>query len=625
MPTSIRDWQKHGVTLKVELATSGSLIVGSNETKIPFNTGGSYGAPVGWRTGELNTADYEPYPGSESMHNHTTSGGLYSTSSKGVALTSRWGGIWSNPTWVWPVTPGHRYQVGAQVRQMAGKALTVRRILVQVAASPAGPWVHYINPSLVWLGTEWEDVSYTGPAMPAGMTVARILLLGANPPAATLTEWGLQWQNLYLREMDLETPPLTWVDITCDVQAMNVRYGRERFTNRYDVSTMQLDMLNTSGKYTYHENHPLNLAPGRQVRVTATYEGIEYPLAFHVIDSLTDGYSMDGHVVSRWSLTDPTAILSNKTVASSQLPPGSQKGGGRINAVLDQIGYLPRLIDEGNFFMRNIEASGRSLRDEAGVTADSEGGNFFADREGNCVYKDRDWNAEDSNLNTVTADLVGQPHWGDMPQVDEIPTDPDAPLICINELQTSWSLDRVVNIVSLANAGGTAQEYVNEASMKQYGPFTYQRHDFVNSTSGYILDQRAADIMTGYSDPVLRVNSVAYAPGVSGAWDWTLAAFLNWMVRVWYSHPTEDWGYAVCVHIQSIEHRISPKDWLTTLVVDLPASFRELEWSDHGWDMDEWDATYWDQTDVEDYAKWSSDYYWSDPLSLWGPRQGVPV
>jgi len=623
MPTSIRDWQKHGVTLKVELATSGSLIVGNNETKIPFNTGGSYGAPVGWRPGQWNQSTDDIYAGSETLYNHTTSAGVYSCSAKNATPpTGRWAGIWSDPTWVWPVTPGHRYQIGVQARQMAGKAQSLHQEIMMVAASAAGPWVDYIDPATAYASTEWEDISYTGPAMPADKTVARLMLV-CSYPSVSVSEFGVQWQGLYMRELDLEAPPLTWVDITCDVQAMNVRYGRERFTNRYDVSTMQLDMLNTSGKYTYHQNHPLNLAPGRQVRVTATYEGIEYPLAFHVLDSLTDGYSIDGHVISRWSLTDPTAILSNKTTASSVLAFGSQKAGGRINTILDQIGYLPRLIDEGNFYMQHIVASGRSLRDEAGITADSEGGNFFADRLGNVVYKDRDWQAEDSNLNTVTADLVGQPHWGDMPQVDEIPTDPEAPLICFNELQTGWSLDRVINIVSLANVNGTVQEFVDEASMKKYGPFTYTRHDFVTNSTN--LPIRAADIMTGYADPVLRVNSVAYAPGVSGAWEWTLAAFLNWMVRVWYSHPTEDWGYAVCVHIQSIEHRISPKDWLTTLVVDLPASFRELEWSDHGWDMDEWDGTLWDQTDVEDYAKWSSDYYWSDPLSLWGPRQGVPV
>ena len=181
-----------------------------------------------------------------------------------------------------------------------------------------------------------------------------------------------------------------------------------------------------------------------------------------------------------------------------------------------------------------------------------------------------------------------------MPIVDDTPTAPGAPLICTRELVTDWSLARVVNLVTLAKAGGNAQTFEDKTSQKQYGPHTYQRLDFVLENDSD-LPIRAADIMSNYTDPVLRVNSVAYAPGVSGAWEWTLGVFLNWLVRVWYSHPTEFWGFAVCVHIQSVEHRITPDDWYTTLTVDLPESFTEVVWAPtSGWDAGIWDEALWD-------------------------------
>lgn len=617
MTASLRDWQLHGVTIKVELATSGGLIVGGNKTDIPFNTGGTAGAPVGWRPGEY--FNQEPVAGSEANYNFTTTGGLFSVSAKTVPTSRKEAGIWSNPTWVWPVTPGYRYQAGVQCRQMAGKAASERTLLMETSANSTGPWSYYIASTSAAL-TDFEDILITGGVVPAGRAFMRLMVFGSCP-AGNLGLWGAQFQNLYIRQLDLAPPPLTWVDVTCDVKALGVRYGRERFTNRYDVSTMTLEMLNTDGKYSFHEPHELGLAPGRQVRVTATYKGVTYPMAFHVLDSLTDGYSMDGQVVSRWALVDPTSVLSNATVATNQAP--YIKGGPRIGLLLDQVGYIPRQLDAGNFYMQNVVASGRSIRDEAGITADSEGGNFFADRVGQCVYKDRDWQAEDSNLNQVTADLVGYDHGGTaMPIVDDVPTQAGAPIICISELTTDWSLARVVNLVSLANAGGAVREYVNADSMKQYGPATYQRHDFVLLNDGN-LDDRAADIMTGYADPVLRVNSVGFAPGLSGApWEWTLGAFLNWLVRVWYSHPSNFWGYAVCVHIQSIEHRITPTDWVTVLSVDLPESFTELEWvTVNGWDAGLWDEVLWDQGNEKAGALWDEGFRWAPAttnVAKWG-------
>ena len=605
---SIRDWQWHGVELKVELATSGSLIVGGNQTDWPFTTGGEYGAPYGWDAGEYSSGN----AGNEGAYNWTTSAGVFSVSPKTTPTVSRSAGIWGQP---FSVIPGRRYQVGCQVRQMAGKATSVRSVTLERSKDKVS-WTYFTGSQGLPALTDWEDVLVTSVAALPEYVWGRLYLLG-GPPITQLVNWGVQFQNLYVNELDLAPDPIEWTDVTCDVRDIAVRYGRERFTNRYDVSTLQLDLLNTEGKYSYHNPHPLGLRPGRQVRVTATYKGVTYPVAFHVLDSIVDAFSMDGQVISRWQCVDPTSVLSNANVQTTQGSIG--KGGTRINQLLDQIGYIPRLIDAGNWNMQGIAASGRSIRDEAGLTADSEGGNFFADRQGNCVYKDRDWRAEDSNLREVTADIVAYPHpGGSMPIVDQVPTKSTAPIVCVNEYVTDWSLARVINMVSLANAGGTAQEFIDEESFKAYGPATYQRHDFV-LWSDSDLSTRAADIMGGYSDPVLRVNSVSFAPGQSVAWEWTLGAFLNWLVRVWYTHPTNYWGYAVCVHIQSIEHRISPTDWTTSLTVDLPESFAELEWlSANGWDQGEWDLAIWDQGEEPVGALWDNGYRWDNPTTKWG-------
>lgn len=605
------------MTLKVELATEGSLVLGSNQTNFPFKTGGEYGAPFGWDAGQY----YGGNNGNESYYNWTTYDDTGITSISPKSATATGAALWQLN--YFPLVPGYRYQVGVQCRQMDGKPATIRNLTMERSTNGT-TWSFYASVNEGSCLNQWEDLLAQGNAVPANYIYGRIMLFNRSNPGGTVAEWGGQWRQLYVKQMDLTPPPITWTDITCDVQGMEIRHGRERFTNRYDVGTLTLDLVNNDGKYSYHNPHPLNLRPGRQVRVTATYQGVEYPQAFMVLDSIDDTMNLSGLVISRWQCRDATSVLSNQNVSSGYAP--AMKSGARIGILLDQVGYAPRALDAGVYAMQNIFAKGSSIRDECGLTADSEGGNFFADRTGQAVYKDRTWQDTDVNLQQVTADLLAMPHEdGPMPPVDDVPTMADAPIICTREFVTDWSMARVVNIVSLANVGGTAREYLDTDSIKANGPATYQRHDFV-LFDDYNLDNRAADIMTGFSDPVVRVNSITFAPGLADAWKWTLGSFLNWLVRIWYNHPTEKWGYAVCLHVQSVIHRISLHDWETMLTVDLPQSFVELDFaSNYGWDQGLWDEAVWDQGEDEHGALWSSGYVWgkTNPNGYMNPSVGI--
>jgi hypothetical protein len=214
------------------------------------------------------------------------------------------------------------------------------------------------------------------------------------------------------------------------------------------------------------------------------------------------------------------------------------------------------------------------------------------------VYKDRRWLTVDPNLYQVTANLSAFPNSrGPLPPpVDGIADQPGAPTVCISELATDWSMDRVVNIVHLANAHGSQQSFVDTTSLKTYGPHTYQRLDFVLSpTATPNLATRANDLMSGYATPLLRVNQVQFSPALAEAWPWTLAVFLNWLVRVWYTHPRNGWGYEVVTHVQSVQHTITPTDWTVRLSVDQPSTFVAFQRSEVGWDAGRWDQNRWDE------------------------------
>lgn len=609
MVRSIRDWRHHGVDIKVELATQGDLVSGGNETDFPFQTGGVGGAPFGWTATPhgvgITLADL----------NFTTALGVASISNNRAVNQTVQGGRIVGP--ILNLNVGSRYQIGVQGRRMDSKAACVWQIFLETFNETTQTWGAILNVANINAADSWADTVGTT-ANPLTWPRCRITI-GVSS-SAQMALWGAQWQGLFVREIIPVEPITDWLDITCDVRSIHTRYGRERYTQRYDVSTLTVELLNDDGQYTYKNPHPLNLRPGRQVRVTATHEGVTYPIAYHIVDSIGATYTLDGHAYTQLSCVDPTSLLADKATKASSGGQGGGLSGTRVDLLIDQVGYQLRKLDPGQFFTQGIVASDSSVRDEVGVTADSEGGSVFADRDGYIVYKDRNWSATDSRLTTVMADVYGMPRALGRPIVDLVPTDPDAPLIEYSELSTDWSMDRVVNFVELANRGGTVQTFVNDESFKANGPRTYQRLDFVLFRDD-ALPLRAADLMDNWGDPVLRINSVSFSPGLSegeNVWPFCLSVFLNWAVRVWYAHPLNNWGYATVTHIQSVQHSIGLDDWEVVCTLDLPISFVELFTGAIGWDVDGWDLNVWDNESADAGAYWNSGQSWSDPNTKWG-------
>jgi hypothetical protein len=209
-----------------------------------------------------------------------------------------------------------------------------------------------------------------------------------------------------------------------------------------------------------------------------------------------------------------------------------------------------------------------------------------------------------------------------LPELDDIPTAAGAPVVCARELQTAWSRDRVINEVSIANQGGNAMTVLDIESQKKYGPRTYQRMDFLNDNAHpEYISQRITDIMSGYADAVLRVNSVSFVPRGKEIIQWALRSWLNDLVRVRYEHPEQGWGYAAVVHIQGIQLSAGPAEWSMTLTLDDAESFvyyvRGSEVS--GWDIGDWDVDIWDGAgDPTTPAFWDAGYMWSNENSKWG-------
>ena len=573
-------WHDEGVALKLYVSSDGDWVIPGTRVDYPFTPGGGLaGVPAGWTLSGGNSV----------YVNLTTSYGRWSVSAfDGLSNQYPYYGIYRRFTV--PAYSKHIYSV--QVQTMDGKDATQVSMNWQVVGQT---WYGYSN-SLSQ--TPWEPIQIQGLWNNTANPVDCFVELRVYTKNGS-SNWGSQYTSFAITTVPIFAPAVSWHEVTCDIQGMSVRYGRERATGRYEVSSLGLSILNEDGEFSYQPYHPWGLRPGRYVKVEATYAGTTYPMYIGIIDGLTDGYSFDGHVVTNMQCVDVSSLLSNMTVPSISGSSNKHLSGWRFGILVDTMGWdsYKRYTDDGQFLQQSIKANGRTVRDELGLIADSEGATFYTDRNGWLIYRDRAWSED--RVTKVGAELLAEPEPElPLPNTDAIPNiSANIPIVCTRELETSWSRDRVVNQVSLANQGGTAYTVTDGVSQQKYGPRTYERMDLLNDNAHpEYLQTRMADLMEGNAEALVRVNRVQFNPRSPEAWKWTLALWLNDLVRIRYQNAIENWGFSVVAHVQGIEMAVGLHDWQVTLNIDDYSAYNF--WAEgaagEGWDLSTWDQDIWD-------------------------------
>jgi hypothetical protein len=383
-------WRDDGVSLRLYISETGDFVSLGNRTDYPFQSGGISGIPYGFTV-------YDPTAGGYSDINFTTAQGRFSISANGVnAHTNRPIGA----TVVIPVSAGYRYIMNVQAQVMEGKSGAQR--YVEQGWYAGNRWG--IADAAV---TPWENVALYGSFATADnyMTIT----VAAQNTDSSVATWGIQYQALSVIAVPQTPPPITWHEVTCDIRSMATSAGRERLTSRYEVGQCSLGILNDSGEFTYRPEHPWGLRPGRFIKVEATYGGTMYPTFFGIIDGMEDTYTLDGHALMVLNAVDVSSLLSNQTVPSMSSPSTMQLSGTRFYQLVTGTAWHPSqlLWQQGVYEQRGITANGRTVRDELGLIADSEGGYFFANRSGVLRYYARTWS--ESRINNVGAELLAMP------------------------------------------------------------------------------------------------------------------------------------------------------------------------------------------------------------------------
>lgn len=633
-------WQDDGVKLLLDISETGSYITPPMRTDYPFVRVATGAPPQDWTAyipvGAAASDVILNVSGSEPVYTQVTRSGTNTQPNTGLGITR-----------TFSVTPHHVYQVGVIVKASEAKTASVTNPWLScIFRPPSGNGLSRSSnpyPNGLPDATNWYAMTVDQQATNAqgiGCTTLDVTLYARTPTGGAQGDiWSAQFANVYVVDVTAATAPtFTWHQVQCDAMDASVRYGRARFTERYDVGTYNILLNNMTGEYMYQEEHPWGFRPGRMFRMRAQYRNKTYPICFGVIDRIKTVMTPEGKATVSLTVFDTTSYTSDiptpqiSFMSPSTLNDPDSFSGNRVNALLNFAGVAQslRAIDPGIFGTQNVNESGRGLREEIGITADSEGGSFFGERDGTIVYRDRSWSSRDPRGGTVQANFTAFPAELNIGlQPDNIPTDPNAPVICPNTMDTDWSLERVINAITLAVQGGTKRSYADQPSQLANGIRTYQRLDFVNwggSSAGFLggtlsqqLQARANDIFSTSLNALLRVQRLSYRPGPE-TWEWTFTVFLDWLVRVFYYIRDGTWGFATVVRVQSLTHRITPTDWVVELDVDQPISYTDevLPLPPGGWDVANWDAAVWDDEQYTNAALWSAGFRWSNPESKWG-------
>jgi len=386
------------LTVKAYVTTSGDYVSLGTRTEYPFTSGGTYGVPLGWTP--FDDAGTTPDQVNRSV-------GLGRFNISNVSTTD------PHTNWKWgayrdfPVTVGKRYLFQVQARSMDGKSLQGAARYVSYRLLPSTSQPGAFGMALA----DWEQFSFPMGTILAGTTAIRLQLQSIAtddsrgiPPDAN---WGIQFQNVAIIEQEATYPEPTWEEISCDIRNLQTRFGRDKFLNRYDVATCSISVLNNAGKFTYKPNGTLR--PGRFIKLVVVEKsnGTEHPYYYGLIDNMNDAYGLDGNAYSVINCIDVSSLLSNGTVPTADFDSTRYLSGARFQRLLNAAGWKSQsyqLVDPGVYIQQPVLANGRTVRDELGLIADSEGGYFYCDRQGQLVYHDRNW--DDSEIINVNAELL---------------------------------------------------------------------------------------------------------------------------------------------------------------------------------------------------------------------------
>jgi hypothetical protein len=270
------------------------------------------------------------------------------------------------------------------------------------------------------------------------------------------------------------------VDVSDQVDTISTQRGRNAASDVFQTGTLSLRIVDENGDF-----NPQNtagpyynlLSPMRKVQITATYDGVTYPIFSGFITGYNTVTPRNAGELAYTTITavDALRLAQNAQISTVTGATAGDLSGTRINQILDEIDWPSSMrdVDAGNTTLQNDPGTARTALAAMQTATVSEFGALYVDASGSFIFQDRD----------VTA--------GSIANTPTLFNDDGTDIAYSNAV---WKLDDtlIFNSASITATGLATQTASNAASIAKYFIHSYNQQNLLMQTTTEALNYAQA-------------------------------------------------------------------------------------------------------------------------------------
>ena len=344
------------------------------------------------------------------------------------------------------------------------------------------------------------------------------------------------------------------VDVSNQVNRIETNRGRTALSDQFQTGALTLRITDQNGDF-----NPQNvsgpyynlLTPMKKVQITASFNGVTYPIFSGFITSYVTTYpgeSDDTVAITTIQAVDAFRLAQVAQISTVADATAGQLSGTRINKILDQIDWPDSMrdIDAGLTTVQADPGTNRTALSALTTVSTSEYGALYVDGYGSFVFQDR----------AVTVGSIGG--------TPTVFADNGTGIVYFD---ASWILNDVLifNKATITRTGGTAQVAFNQASIDKYFLHSYFQDNLLMETDAVALDYAQAYVASR-AETTIRCDAIVldlytpnYNTGVVAALD---LDFFDPITII----TTQPGGSLLekTLQIFGVKMNITPNSWKTT-------------------------------------------------------------
>jgi len=344
------------------------------------------------------------------------------------------------------------------------------------------------------------------------------------------------------------------VDVSNRINRIETNRGRTALSDQFQTGSLSLTIIDQNGDF-----NPQNvsgpyynlLTPMKKVQITATYNGVTYPVFSGFITSFVTRYPDESSADLATTTIEAVDAFRLAQLAQISTVTGASAGdlsGTRVNEILDTISWPQSMrdIDAGLTTMQADPGTNRTALQALTTVTTSEYGALYINGYGSFTFQDR----------SVTVGSIGA--------TPTVFADNGTGIVYYD---AAWVLNDVLifNKATITRSGGTAQVAFNQASIDKYFLHSYFQDNLLMQTDAVALDYAQAYVASR-AETTIRCDAIVldlytpnYDTGVVAALD---LDFFDPITII----TTQPGGSLLekTLQIFGVRMNITPNSWKTT-------------------------------------------------------------